>query len=182
MPRLCLRHNWLLCERGNQERTKQWISHSSGHRFCFVFGRSKVHIQAQRPAILIELFRCFLQSLQTSAEAIPQISRLSLPFACLTIHYSTQSGRELMVLAVAASKQHWPTATSAPSAPEHHWPMITCWSDVVPVVLFIFELCTIFHQFESATTVGETKIWQQCFILQPEMKVATSRTSGIRDH
>jgi hypothetical protein len=69
---------------------------------CFSFGRSKVHTQAQRPAILA-LFRCFPQSLQASAEAAPQISQLPLPFASLTVHYSLQSGRDLMIFLSALS-------------------------------------------------------------------------------
>jgi hypothetical protein len=41
------------------------------YQFCFVFGRSLIHISPQRPAILIEDFSGFPRSLQANARILP---------------------------------------------------------------------------------------------------------------
>jgi hypothetical protein len=45
--------------------------HGGAVNTCFVFGRSRIQISARRPAILIEGFRGFPQSLQANAVIVP---------------------------------------------------------------------------------------------------------------
>jgi hypothetical protein len=53
---------------------RQWFhrtSWSSGLHSCFVFGRSRVKISSQTPAILTEAFRGFTEYLKANAEITP---------------------------------------------------------------------------------------------------------------
>lgn len=55
-----LRFNSLFCFFTSTSRTRNRTSRQSGWHSCFVFGRSRVQIRAQRPAVLTEVFVGFL--------------------------------------------------------------------------------------------------------------------------
>jgi hypothetical protein len=53
-------------------------SQSNRYHFCFVFGRFRVQISVGKQTILLEVFRCFPQFLQTNSAMVP-LSTHSIP-------------------------------------------------------------------------------------------------------
>jgi hypothetical protein len=89
-------------------------------------------------------------------------------------------------LAVATLKWHWPRMMSMLFASEYHWPVVTYWPGMLPIVWFIYKLCSTVSVFwlhlHPLVIRGEMKMWEQCFILWPDFRVATSHAGRSRDH
>jgi hypothetical protein len=66
-----IRKETLFIQQINKYKCISSQSWPSDQHSCFVFERSWIQISAQRPAILIEVFRSFSQSLQANTSTVP---------------------------------------------------------------------------------------------------------------
>lgn len=69
-------------------RVPHWMLWWGGYYWCFVSGRSRVHIFLQNLAVVSKGFHGLPQSLQTNARLVPQIGPQMLPSISFWIRYS----------------------------------------------------------------------------------------------